>query len=332
MKAGIIKTILFTNIIYCFCISNANAQLYKEVYPIAEDPDIQYKFVQIDPGQILFEANPIVRYSFFNNFQQRLMNQDTSAMAIYLDYRPQLRMFTVNSKPVRTPSSRIAISYQQLRRLRNDRHQVRSLLWMYQTGHYSNGQQNCAFDENAEDGSAACMAAYQAITDDTDLSAILNRKSGNFSTNYTRVFVAFRSDLLRSGHNAISHQVTIGSTIYHDRLLYLFDVGGYSDEDIKIYGRTKMHLWYEYQRVFQGFTYKRVSGQFRVERIFTPHKSVEPWRLELRVNGYFFENIPDFGFFLEGDIGHDNYNYRFVDSGFTLSAGITWDAFGVLLW
>lgn len=315
----------------------ALSQFSKDVYPIGEDADINYKLVQIEPGEILFEANPIVRYSFVNNFIDSLMNQYHLPVTYYLEYTPQLRMFDVTSKPVQAPSQRISFGFQGLWRFndinqRSMRHKRHSFIWMYQTGHYSNGQQNCAFDENAIDGSEACQEAYAAITDETDLSSILNRRSGNFSTNFTRLLFAFRFDSLRRGYNAITHQFTFGTTIYHNPLLYFLDIGGFTIQDIRIYGRSRFHLWYEYQRTFGASDFRRISFQARGEYIVDPHPSVEPMRLEFRTNAYLFEDSPDFGFFIQGDWGHDNYNFRFLDSGFALSLGITWDAFGVIQW
>ena len=37
--------------------------------------------------------------------------------------------------------------------------------------------------------------------------------------------------------------------------------------------------------------------------------------------------MPDFGWFASFTWGHDDYNYRFVDSGHQFGAGVSWNLF-----
>ena len=60
------------------------------------------------------------------------------------------------------------------------------------------------------------------------------------------------------------------------------------------------------------------------EYITNPHTSVQRMRVELTANIYLENNL---GFFISGVYGHDNYNYRFVDSGFQMYGGINFDIF-----
>ncbi len=300
---------------------------FKEVYPIGEDPDINVKPIQMDPGGILFEANPFVRFSLYNNMIEGLKENKNHVFGVYAAYLSPLRMFTSNSLPVETPSQRVMVATQHLFRLTNPQEDIQRFAgFMFGTGHYSNGQADCAFDETIPDGTAECEAVYATFTDDTELSDFLNRTSGNYSTNFTRIFGTYRIDHLKGKMNVKSHVFDLGTIIYQNRLFYFFDVGGFSEEDIKIYGRFRFQAGHEFMKVYDQ-TYRRFSIATRVEWIATPHPSVNPFRLDLRGNWYPLERLPQVGLFTTITAGHDNYNYRFLDSGFTLSLGITWDSF-----
>jgi hypothetical protein len=107
-------------------------------------------------------------------------------------------MFNDASMPVKTPSYKIGIGYQHLFSLNKANEfgdlgsrNLQYIAIAFETGHFSNGQSGAAFDENLIDGTPAADSLYQHIDDNTNLAAILNRKSGNFSTNYTELMVKY---------------------------------------------------------------------------------------------------------------------------------------------
>jgi hypothetical protein len=106
-------------------------------------------------------------------------------------------------------------------------------------------------------------------------------------------------------------------------LLGFFDIGGYSAEDIRIYGRHRFSLGYEFMHNFLNKVRYTLSANS--EYIVNPHPSVEPWRIELQGTIYPFNG--EIGMFVKYIYGHDNYNYRFVDSGSQINLGFTWDWF-----
>ena len=110
--AKLISLLLFISI--C-CHGQMN--MFLQYYPISEQPNIRYMSSYTKQETILFEANPIVKYSFYNNFYENLVNNRKCASAYYLSFRPQLRMYISNSKPVRTPSYRIFVGTQHMFRL-----------------------------------------------------------------------------------------------------------------------------------------------------------------------------------------------------------------------
>lgn len=296
--------------------------MFRQVYPVGDAPDIHIKTNQYHESEtILFEANPIVRYSFCNKIRQRFMEGEKHAGAWYLSFRPQLRMYTSNSRPVKMPSYRIFVGKQHAWQVHGDNLIAAS----FETGHYSNGQDRSAFSELFEDDSHGSDSVYALINDNTNLSDILNRASGNFSTNLTELVVNYRFNKLKSSVIKRWHLVRVAATIYHDRLVYVFDIGGYSDEDIRIYGRTRYVVGYEYMKVCEEA--RRFSVATDLEYISDPHPHVNPLRWTATGTWFPFRKNEELGFFASFISGHDNYNFRFVDKGNQFAIGITWNPF-----
>jgi hypothetical protein len=326
-------------IIACFWIGNSYSQdLFNAVYPIGENPSIGYKTSMVPSiEKILFEANPNLRMPLYNNIQRKLMTgkRYNSGSTLYLNFRPQLRMYTDNSLPVKTPSYKISIlGYQKLIRLKpGNFFKNHMLAFSIESGHYSNGQSRCAFNKDIDDGTAACDSVYKLITQTSNLSTILNRESCNFSTNYTELILNYRiiSALDENNKPESGFSLKLGWNRYHDKLLFLADIGGYSDNDIKIYGKNRYLFGVEYFTTFsehnwlrQKLGFNRISFSSNFEYISKPHPYVKPPRLDVTSTVYFNNNL---GIFISGVFGHDNYNFRFVDSGSQLFAGITFDIF-----
>jgi hypothetical protein len=296
---------------------------YAQIYPIGEDPNIRHMSSYSNKETILFEANPVLRLSVYNNFMKGLLNGDTHTQAWYLSFRPQLRMYTDNSLPVRTPSYRIFLATQHLFKLNN----TNFLGFSIESGHYSNGQDGCAFNENFGDGTNQCNSIYDTITKSTDLSEILNRKSGNFSTNLTEIILNYRSYKLDDDDSPRQmSSVNIGYTLYHNKFLGVGDFGGFTNNDIKLYGRHRFLLGLEFMNVLKKHN-TRYSIKQNIELIHKPHNSVNPLRFETVLTIYPFEKSKAIGFFGTYISGHDNFNFRFVDSGNQFSVGITWSQF-----
>ena len=245
-------------------------------------------------------------------------------------------MFNAVSKPIKMPSYKIGIfGFQQLIRLKESAWGSDHFLALaVESGHYSNGQSGSAFDSQLEDGSEESKAIYSAITPDSDLSAMLNRTNGNFSTNYTEVFLKYKKMLgdLDENYVPISElSLQVGYTLYHNHLLFIADIGGYTPEDIKIYGKNRFHLALAYLNRLgdQSFIKQKLRADryvldVKTAYIATPHASVNPFRIDLTGTIYFKNNV---GLFVSGIYGHDNYNFRFVDSGKQLFVGMTFDIF-----
>lgn len=305
---------------------------FAETYPLGEDPNIRYMTSYTPQEKIIFEANPIMRYSIYNSFVAGLMDTNYHPQGWYFAFKPQLRMYEGNSKPVKMPSYRILLGTQHLFQLPcKNKETAQFLGFLLESGHYSNGQNRSSFSEEFEDESDGGNAIYTTITPDTKLSDILNRASGNFSTNLTELQVNYRSyriDRNNTGDRMFSY--TLGYMLYHNYFLGLLDFGGYTQNDIRLYGRNRFSLGGEFMKVEhfnEACHYFRYSIKQTFEYIDNPHQSAEKWRSETIFTCYPFAKSKAFGFLMSYIQGHDNYNFRFVDHGSQFTAGITWCLF-----
>lgn len=329
----------FTTILFVLLTQQCIAQIeFINLYPLAEHPNMGYKTSMVpDKEQIIFEANPNIYPSLYNNIYPKLVNGGKNGYGINIVFRPQLRMYNDNSKPVRMPSYKIGLGGQWIKRLTSDsnfKYQT-FLSFALETGHFSNGQIGSTFSEVFEDGSRESDSVYQTINDDSDLSQMLNRKNGNFSTNYTEVGINYRKIWMEEEEYKPTHGLSfsIKYTLFHDRLgllLFTSDLGGYTEQDIAIYGKHRIGIDASYFHLFQkripliGIYTDRLAYDLKANVIAKPHPSVNPFRTELTGTLYFKNDV---GIFVSFIYGHDNYNIRFLDSGFQFFTGVTFDLF-----
>ena len=323
--------LFFVSILFCITLSAQKSfNDYIQSYPIGEDPNIRLMTSYTKQENILFEANPILRLSVYNNFIKKLMDENKKhTQAWYVSFRPQLRMYTDNSLPVRTPSYRIFLATQHLFRLKTAKdYNVKFWGFSIESGHYSNGQDGCAFSEDFADEAMQCDSIYNTITSSTKLSNILNRRSGNFSTDLTELIFNYRTYKLDDENIPLQmHSFNLGYILYHDKFLGIGNFGGFTENDIKIYGRHRFLAGYEFMKVLKKFKEIRYSIKQNFELIHKPHNSVKPLRSESMLTIYPFPKSKALGFFLSYIYGHDNYNFRFVDSGHQGTFGISWNQF-----
>ncbi|WP_335966140.1 hypothetical protein [Galbibacter sp. PAP.153] len=320
MRIYFIVFLLFSGSFYIRAQDYTRASDFKEYYPIAERPYIMGGVGNNPYETMLFDAKPVVYYSFYNDIRKALSSDTiTPGYAVYASFQPQLRMYNETSKPIKTPSYKILFGWQPIIKTQENNF----LTLAIESGHYSNGQSKSAFSEAYDDESEESKEIYKTITDNTDLSEMLNRQSGNFSTNLTRLSINYRINHFDKNNrpNRI-HSFTLAYQLYHDRFLGIFNFGGYNPEDIDIYGRHQLEFKYEYSAYWNKMRY--VVGQ-DVFVHFGAHPSTEPYRVQSRA--ILFPWDTDLGFIAQFSAGFDDYNYRFVDSYARFSVGITWDWF-----
>jgi len=292
----------------------------KDYYPISQRPYISGGVGNNDYEQILFDAKPVVYYGIYNNINKALSQESIKpGYAVYINLQPQIRMYQETSKPIKTPSYKVLFGWQPIIKTNNNDF----LTFAFETGHYSNGQSQGAFTEEFADESPESNAIYDTITNETNLSQILNRRSGNFSTNLSRLSFNYRLNKFDENDKPTKiHSITLSYQLYHNRFLGFLDFGGYNDRDIKLYGRNQIEGEYEFTSYYKGMRY--VLGQELFLHLDS-HPSTSPIRSETR--GILFPWDTDLGFFAQIDTGFDDYNYRFIDTFNRFSVGLTWDWF-----
>lgn len=314
---------------YC-AAQNAGYAGFKQVFPIGEMPSIQFMSnYKTSHEHILFEANPIVRFSFYNNIIKKLFNGEDHGQTWYVALKPQWRMYTDSSLPVKMPSFQVLIGTQHMYRHHDKNFWVFSL----ESGHYSNGQDGSSFSPLYTDGSRQGDSLYAQITDTTQLSRILNRKNGNFSTDITELYASYRFNKLDGNYiPKRTWVVTAGITLYHDNFLFLLPFGGYSDDDIKLYGHWRFHAGGEYiKKLDRRFWFLKKGTRYslseNIELIAGAHPSVNPFHSVTTASLFPFRGSKEFGFYATLITGHDNYNFRFVDKGTVICGGIMFHIF-----
>ncbi len=326
----------FAAILSVLCTTHAFGQFekYSHVYPMGHDPNVRWMSTYSEYEQIQFEANPIIKFSFHNNFVKRLA--DTTKLhshAQYIDFRPQFRLYKEESQPIKTPSYRIFLGTQHLFRLKNPFPTYNQFIgFQVQSGHHSNGQSKCTFAEDEFDNGRVCEAIYDSITADTDLSALLNRKNGNYSVNLSEFTINYRLNKLgMDGYAKQTHSFMLGYVVYHKGIFGVADVDLVTDNDLNILGRHRMSLSYEYIIAFQLSEKSKIRQRVRIkqhiEAIFDAHPHINPIRFESSITYYPLSMVSALGISFSFIYGHDNYNYRIVDSGSQFTAGLTWDLF-----
>ncbi|WP_334055900.1 hypothetical protein [Polaribacter sp. P097] len=308
-------------------VSSVYAQ--SELYPIGEDASVNFNFTNksaIDEA-ILFEAKPIVRYSFYNNIKDRLLvDKPKNASTTYAIFSPHLRMYNENSAPVRMPSYKVALGFQQVWKLKESKRLTANMIsFLIENGHYSNGQSGCAFSSDYSDGSVPCNSIYQTINNNQNinLSDLVNRENGHFQTNFTTLYLNHRINT--KSNKSISY--SFGYTLYHKNMFLLFDLGGYSDNDIQVYGKHRFYFDAEFSFKFCNNTYGVL--QQKLALINGSHQSITNYRSNTSFSVFPFDITKNFGFKIAYIRGFDDYNLRFVDNVDQLTVGVVFSPFGI---
>jgi hypothetical protein len=317
---------LATTFLFIFeiAVSQKGSSNFVKYYPIGEDPSVCYKTSYVKNETIIFEANPIVKYSIYNNFLKGLSTGKKYTHGWFMEIRPQVRMYAENSYPIKMPSYRFFIGTQHLFKVVNNNF----LAFSIESGHYSNGQSMSALSEKYADGSKESDSLYSLITPKTNLSQIINRRTGNFSSDLAEIILNYRIN--RLDKDQMPYKISsfkLGIIVYQKRFLGIANFGSYSANDIKLYGKYRFLFGYEYTHVFKKGDGIRMSFAENIELIKGAQQSVNPLRTETIITLYPFINLPTLGIFTSYIYGHDNYNLRFVDSGQQVAIGISWSQF-----
>jgi len=211
----------------------------REIYPFPQIQNMGWMSSYTQDTTILFEANPKVRYSFYNDFDNYLKDKsrETSASdtekkfgkCFYVGFNPQLRMYVDNSLPVRMPGYQVVLGTQYGKLFKGKKLDFTRLAAIsLESSHFSNGQAGSAFARGIRDETPASDSVYKTITNDTKLSDKLNRLDGNFSTNLTVLGLSYRS-IKANPDNCIQDRIwhfQLEYTLYHDGFPGVISFGG----------------------------------------------------------------------------------------------------------
>jgi hypothetical protein len=287
--------------------------------------------------KIVFEARPRLHFPLreFLDVTERLGDDQQFFWKLDVVFDPHIRMFQDVSVPVRMPSYRVFLAPTLMYVPATDvpdtgrRAAPRNFYALtVEHGHYSNGQEGCAFDAESKDGSDECMAVY-ANFDQIDLQQDLNRGSGEFSTNFVRAKVKYLrinnyGDEPNGGRYSRT-EVTLSGTRLVNRILWA-DFGGYASDDTKFYPMNQVGLEVAYR--FRHKPYPPFSwlpscmwvDESRVgfEAHYKPSKAsaVTPYNVAVFGNSFFRQDalgIGRLGVGFKVEHGQDTYNLRLVD-------------------
>lgn len=278
----------------------------------------------------LLDACPRGLYAFKNTIIEHAIDPSSEkkmGYAVFLDFEPQMRIYTEESKPVKTPSYKLTLGYQGMKRLTTSRSKMEYFSFSVATGHYSNGQKGCAFSSGADDGDTECDKAFTDISDNTELHTILNRENGNFSTNLTSL--SLQSDHIHyndtDSHPSHHWIFTATYRANHNKILGVIDLGGYSyGSEAHLYGKHEVGIRIKRK---EFTTYRPFSVEAGILALFDKHPSIYPYRLHVKSTLFPFEHLEKLGFFIEAVYGYDDYNYRLVDTRAMVQAGLEYSFF-----
>ena len=310
-------SILLLAVLCCFQLVGQNRNPFKSYLPIMDNTSFSWRSPMNKNEALVFDAQPTLYYQFFNTY---LNQEKRNKHAIYAIFKTHIRMFQGESFPIKTPSYKGFFGYQHSFKWGNNHFNL-----ALETGHYSNGQSGCAWAENIKDGTDECKVARAAISDQDDLAKLLNRSSGNFATNLTRFSIQYVIPKIKESATKdleLAHRFTLGYSKNHKAFAFPFNFSS-GKGDIQIIGNQTISLSSEsFFSLNENFD---LSIKNKLDYIDDVHPSINPWRYNFTVN--FFPKEWVTAFFMAFTSGHDNYNYRIVDSGNQFSVGVRWDLF-----
>ncbi len=278
---------------------------------------------------IIFEARPIVKFQIHDHLWDRILNGDKDSSWIsrtFLVFDPQLRMLTSNSVPVRMPSYRIFLQTSATHLFGGPSHpwSIGSLILDH--GHYSNGQDGCTFGSTA-DNDSTCKDIYKTLDTKVDLDAALNRRSGEYSTDFLRVKTKLMwIRKLYDTQVSDAWEFTGGYT-HLVNWWFGFGVGGYKEADTHYYPMNQYYLEIARHHYFlnpkNSFLHDGQQLRGGIELFVKPsdNSQVTPFNVAAFATFYLQNTL---GFFVKAEYGQDAYNIRLVDKVTRGMVGLVW--------
>jgi hypothetical protein len=298
----------------------------RQVIPFLEGTDV---FVSVPRSKMLFEADIQPNLVASQNFSDKLTIDESltgrwrMAYSIVGTPRVRLRMYNERSVPVRTPSymPKGSVSLLLFRgEAAEPRHRVG--IWSPQLtiGHHSNGQDGCLFEDDV-------MVDGKCIGGTSDLTKI-NRKDGNFSTNYVRIGGRYRREwlsTLNAGRTDEEHVGTSNLTLGID-----LDLHFKTDERLApFYGQRRVRGMVSYANQLHHVCRSRAAVTATVLFVGTDPDTVPPIAYQLE-GVCTFSNQGGWGALVRYTDGQGNYNLAFAEHVRRLEIGVHYEQDGFL--
>ena len=279
--------------------------------------------------RLLFEAGVAPHFFIYENLSDRLARGVSGfAWALPFTFETTLRMFAVESAPVRMPSymprirGQLFYTWIPTQADRDRRNRAGEPLGFRILGitaglnHHSNGQEGCRYQREV-DGSVQCVDD-EAQPDSAELADLLNRRGADFGTNYLSVAVDYRwGELTEHDYIASSWELGLQGELHPVGFL----VGGMDRQTADTYGQVRLRARIE---ATQGAVCWKLREQLGIVNAFGGGDDVFPATMWLEGAA----TRPDrggLGGFVRVVYGRDYYNAFFVDEIFQFQAGLTFE-------
>lgn len=261
---------------------------------------------------LVFALSYALHLPVYSNLRDQALAGKPWAGAATLSFEGDLRMLAVSSKPVRMPSYRPSVSGQLFYFL----HGEVPALFGLRVGafHYSNGQEQCAFDPELRDESEACAARVRAVTQP---SQELNRVGGDFTMN------GWLLELHGRVHELNVHRVAVAQLALGLRVAgnLPFGPGSMTPEIRELFGWGLLGAELDGRRRF-GWASLGTRAAVAFYPNTGPQVPSTSGLVELTLGPYW---LTGFAFFARYYGGRDFYNAFFVDRLQQFAVGLSWD-------
>jgi hypothetical protein len=181
-------------------------------------------------------------------------------------------------------------------------------------GHHSNGQDGCLFQDEERVGED-CQSVLPI-----EGERLVNKRDGSFSTNYVRLGINYRRNLLADDLWTLKEWGFKAEVEYHPR--------AWIDDDIEdIYGRTRFNLGGTYAMRELPWCPRRAETSAELQIIKGHPDPV--WPIAIAVQGSCFPTRQGgWGFFVRYYGGQDYYNLGFLENIQRVHVGATFNQSG----
>jgi hypothetical protein len=296
-----------------------------------------YIFHRLPSDDLLFEGHIaphlFFRQGFYQNTGDVYQAPDWATRSWSLSFTPmvRLRMFSTRSNPVRTPSFMPKLNLQFFWVSLVDPSllldspirivAINTVPW----GHHSNGQEGCLYADQTMTASGDCVDGVVP----PGARRTTNKLNGTFSTNYFRIWGAYRHLRLddRDPDQLLRANQTCTFTLGVEGNPQPFGPGTIPNEQKALYPTTRIISgvelsWREFRRSWLN---GRMSGSVQVEYLRNVAPLLSPWTFTGEWS-HTLHRLGGWGPFLRYYRGMDYYNLGFLDNTRYVHLGIVFDA------